>query len=335
MKKLYNVLCVLFSFITTAQIVNIPDANFKAKLLAANSTTLTIAGYGIYPNFFLTTVDTNGDGEIQYSEAEALTYLNLTTSGIFDLTGIEHFTNLTHLFLGYNNLTNIDVLQLIYLEHLTCYQNQLTSLDISTLTNLKYVFFYNNQISTIDFSNNPQLEVAYCGNNQITNLDFSNNGLFHDLGCKNNPNLTTVNIQNGATQIFGPTTWLNECWTGLPNLTTICADTNEVVALQNYLTSCGIDISSINFHGNCALGNEEFGNDSIQIYPNPASSTVNINVNINIKTIELIDVQGRILVSKMVNENQVTLDVSDYAKGIYYVKVNTDKGSKIEKLVKK
>jgi hypothetical protein len=203
------------------------------------------------------------------------------------------------------------------------------------LPNLNILHCEYNQMTLLNFANNPLLQKVFCKNNQLTSLDFSSNPLFNELDCMNNPNLTTVNIRNGTIQLLGPQTYYNECWTGLPNLTTICADDNELVALQNYLTSCGVDIGSINFHGNCALGNEEFANDSIQIYPNPASFNVTINCNINIKTIELIDVQGRILVSKMVNENQVTLDVSDYAKGIYYVKVNTDKGIKIEKLVKK
>jgi hypothetical protein len=191
-----------------------------------------------------------------------------------------------------------------------------------------------NQITSLDFTNNPLLERVFCSNNQLSSLDFSSNPLFNQLDCINNPNLSSVNIQNGATQLLGTQTYYNQCWTGLPNLTTICADDNELVVLQNYLTSCGIDISSINFHGNCALGNDEFGNDSIQIYPNPATDNVNINYNHNIKTIELIDVQGRILVSKMVNENQVTFDVSDYSSGVYYLKITGDGGSTIEKLLK-
>ena len=37
MKKLYTLLFLVYGFIANAQIVNIPDANFKAKLLSANA----------------------------------------------------------------------------------------------------------------------------------------------------------------------------------------------------------------------------------------------------------------------------------------------------------
>ena len=37
MKKLYTLLFLVYGFITNAQIVNIPDANFKAKLLSASA----------------------------------------------------------------------------------------------------------------------------------------------------------------------------------------------------------------------------------------------------------------------------------------------------------
>jgi hypothetical protein len=332
MKRLILYL-VCFSFnIGISQIINIPDANFKA-LLVNSSTSLNTASDCLINSYYK--IDENNDGEIEVAEALQVCQLILINANISDLTGIKAFTNLRGLWCANNNLTYVNLSPLIHLEGIIFFGDQLTSLDVSNLTNLSYLSCQNNQITSLNISNTPMLEKVFCKNNQLTSLDFSSNPLFNELDCMNNPNLTSVNIQNGAMQLLGIQTFYNECWSGLPNLTTICADNNEVVALQNYLTSCGTDISGINFHGNCALGNEEFGNDSIQIYPNPASSTVNINVNINIKTIELIDVQGRILVSKTVNESQFILDVSDYAKGIYYVKVNTDKGSKIEKLVKK
>ena len=61
-----------------AQIVNIPDANFKAKLIALG-------------------VDTNGDGNIQNSEATAVINLDVENSLINSLVGIQSFTNLQEL----------------------------------------------------------------------------------------------------------------------------------------------------------------------------------------------------------------------------------------------
>jgi Secretion system C-terminal sorting domain len=332
MKKIIiYILFICFNTVCFGQII-FNDTNFKNKLLEADASLNNIATTATGGPI---TIDTNHNGEIEVAEALTVYRLSIGLSGINNLTGLGAFTNLMLLQCGENNLTTIDLSQLIHLEHLACYQNQLTTLNISALTNLKNLFFFNNQISAIDFSNNPQLEVTYCGNNQLTSLDFSSNPLFHDLGCKNNPSLTTIKINNGAMQVFGATTWLNECWTGLPNLTTICADANEIDLVESYLLGCVIDTSGITITSNCALGYEQFSVNEVVVYPNPASGNVNISSNVNIKKVELIDVQGRILISKLVDDSNATFDLSSYSNGVYYVKVVGDGGSRIEKLVKK
>ena len=72
--------------------------------------------------------------------------------------------------------------------------------------------------------------------------------------------------------------------------------------------------------------------DSISVYPNPANSIVNFTSNSTIKSIELYDVQGRILETQVGNVSN--LDISNKTNGIYFVKITTDKGSKVEKIVK-
>ena len=79
---------------------------------------------------------------------------------------------------------------------------------------------------------------------------------------------------------------------------------------------------------------------SVSIYPNPTCSKININVNCNdnincnnaIKSIEVFDIQGRILEKIIGNEDSI--DLSNKNNGIYFLKINTDKGSKVEKIVK-
>ncbi|MBL7887565.1 MAG: T9SS type A sorting domain-containing protein [Flavobacterium sp.] len=74
--------------------------------------------------------------------------------------------------------------------------------------------------------------------------------------------------------------------------------------------------------------------DTISIYPNPTSSIININGNFNIKTIELYDVQGRLLQTQLLDEIQTSIDISEKSNGIYFLKITSDKGSKVEKIVK-
>ena len=72
--------------------------------------------------------------------------------------------------------------------------------------------------------------------------------------------------------------------------------------------------------------------DSINVSPNPTSGTININSNFNIKKVELYDVQGRVLETQ-IGETK-TIDISEKANGIYFLKITSEKGSKVEKVIK-
>jgi len=83
------------------------------------------------------------------------------------------------------------------------------------------------------------------------------------------------------------------------------------------------------------LKNREFTADStIGIYPNPAKSKVGVKANSSIQSLQLFDVQGRLLQSASGNTNETSIDISAQQSGIYFLKIRTQKGSKVEKLVK-
>ncbi|PKR81341.1 hypothetical protein CW751_04605 [Brumimicrobium salinarum] len=124
-----------------ANIVNIPDANFKTALLEHGT---TITGAGISP------IDTDGDGEICETEAQAYTgNIQIPSQGISDLTGIEAFTALTVLNCSSNQLTNLDVSANTALLTLNCTFNQLTSLNVANGNN--------NNMTMMTAFNNPNL----------------------------------------------------------------------------------------------------------------------------------------------------------------------------------
>ena len=82
-----------------------------------------------------------------------------------------------------------------------------------------------------------------------------------------------------------------------------------------------------------SLSNSIFEFDeSVTVSPNPTNGNININSRFNIKSIELYDVQGRILETVIGNKN--VIDISDKTNGIYFLKINTENGSKVEKIVK-
>ena len=172
-----------------AQIINIPDANFKAKLLAAspsNSIALNSANSSIK-------IDVNNNGEIEVAEASNVYGLNVSNSAISDLTGISYFVNLKQLSCFENLLTSLDITQNTALTNLDCRNNMLSSLNLTYNTALTNLDCRNNMLSSLNLTYNTALKILYCNNNQITSLDLSQNPVLSKLYCSSNQ-LTNLNV---------------------------------------------------------------------------------------------------------------------------------------------
>jgi hypothetical protein len=84
-------------------------------------------------------------------------------------------------------------------------------------------------------------------------------------------------------------------------------------------TTCIID--SLEF---CCTGknNLEFNNDKIEIYPNPAKDMLYIRQKKSEPySLQLTDIQGKVILSKQVDKQLEMIDVSHFPKGIYLVRV--------------
>lgn len=157
--KQFIFLLLLICGMANAQIVNIPDANFKSKLLSAN------AGNNVAKdqNGVSIIIDTNGDNEIQLSEALTVYELNVINSGIDDLTGIEAFTNLTDLECDQNNLDFLDVSALSSLQNLTCSINNLNELDVSDNPDLEFLWVLDNPLTFVNVKNGSAFDPEQIG----------------------------------------------------------------------------------------------------------------------------------------------------------------------------
>jgi len=196
MRKFYFLVLGLLIFSgVKAQIVNIPDANFKANLLAAksfNSIAKDLSG-----NFFK--IDANNDSQIQESEALQVGYLSVSKANISSILGIEKFTNLQSLDCSYNKLATLDLSGLTSLQSLDCSYNQFTSLDVSSLTNLQKLVCKYNQLTSLDVSGLTNLQRLFCNYNQLTTLDISGLANLLALDCSIN-SLTSINA-SGLTNL--------------------------------------------------------------------------------------------------------------------------------------
>ncbi len=165
--------------------VPIPDANFKAYMIQ---------------NF-----DTNGNGELDFDEAEAVTEINVTTDNISSMAGIEYCKNVKRLscngsgvwkngIVTYNGkLTDLDVSSNTALYYLSCYGNQLTDLDVSSNTALDFLSCAGNQFTSLDVKSNKMLREFGCSSNKLTSLDVSANTALHVLACSRNQ-LTSIDV---------------------------------------------------------------------------------------------------------------------------------------------
>ena len=243
MKKLYFLLLFAFSFITNAQIVNIPDANFKAKLLSASSrnyiaSTQTPNSNGYVSSYNI--IDTNGDKEIQVSEAKSIKYLRLMGSNISNLDGIEYFSNLMTLDINGNNLSNLDLTNNVNIFRLDVSNNNFSSLDVSSLKNLKLFYCSENQFTNLDISQNFVLEVLGCESNQLIAIDVSQNKNLKNLSCAQNQ-LTSLDVsQNLVLEVLS-------CYNN--QLTAIDVSKNLILItltlLNNQLTSINVSQNSV------------------------------------------------------------------------------------------
>lgn len=309
----------MLTTLVRAQIVTIPDANFKNALV--NTSCVDFDGNGSVDG----DVDTNNDGEIQFSEAEAVVFgLYVRDRNISSLLGIESFIYLERLECSSNSLSSLNISDNTNLNWIDCSYNNILNLDVTQNPDLINLRFHNNAISDIDISNNPNLEIFYCYNNDLISLDLSLKPNLIYLDCFNNQ-LNYLNIKNGNN-----TNILRMLADGNPNLE--CVEVDDVV-FSNSNPWWRIDTTAY-YSENCELGIEESFYGSLKIYPNPTKNIVNIGNYSGhlIKSIKIFDIIGNSVYAEKVNFEQINL--ANWTNGLYIVLIETTKNTLSFKVIK-
>lgn len=250
MKKLYIIAAIsCFPLLSFCQIVNIPDANFKAKLLtSAPGIPIANGSTGGY-----IAIDANGNGEIEVSEAAVVSWLVVENAAISSLEGIESFPNLKFLSCKNNNLSSFDLSSLTQLEGLDCSNNQLSAIDISQLSvTLKTLYCNNNFLTTLNVNSLINLNQISCNYNLLTTLNVNSLSNLSQLSCTNNQ-LTSLN----AEQINNKFTLLDCSYNNLTSLIVPNFFPFEDMGYQQLYFGCGNNqLSQITF--NLSNGSEDF-----------------------------------------------------------------------------
>ena len=196
-KLLFTLFFFGLTLASFSQIVSIPDANFKAKLLQAN-TGIQIAK-NLAGQWFK--IDANSDSQIQTAEAQQVSALYTNFSSIASMTGIASFTNLKVLSCFNNSITSLDVSALSQLQELYCYDNNLATLVV-TGTALKRLDCFNNPFIVLNLTSLITLEYLNCTNTNIANLNVSNLIHLETLLMPNLTNTTLVSLNaSGCTSL--------------------------------------------------------------------------------------------------------------------------------------
>ena len=69
------------------------------------------------------------------------------------------------------------------------------------------------------------------------------------------------------------------------------------------------------------------------IYPNPATDMININTSNNVQRVEIFNMQGQLV--KVETGEVTSVSVKDLANGMYTLKLTTDNGTSMHKIIKK
>lgn len=235
-KLLFIIVFALTTNILLAQIVNIPDANFKSTLLT-----------------YTPKIDLNDDKEIQVSEAIIVNSLTLNGKSIKDLTGIEFFTSLTYLDCSDNQLSILELGMNVKLKILACFANQLKELDVSKNNLLIDLLCYSNLLTKLDLSNNINLDYLLCHSNFLYNLDVSLNINLTAIACYSNL-ITSLDVRKNTNLIK------LECYNN-PNLAYVCISGSQIDASKYWSKDA---LTQWNFK--CALmTNLEEGNDKLRV----------------------------------------------------------------------
>ena len=85
------------------------------------------------------------------------------------------------------------------------------------------------------------------------------------------------------------------------------------------------------------MGIENWLENNVTLFPNPAREYVDIRVdgNVNVTAMEVYDVYGKLINTVNVIDNPTRINVNGLADGMYFVRVTTEQGVVTKTFVKK
>ncbi|WP_194768446.1 leucine-rich repeat domain-containing protein [Tamlana sp. I1] len=260
------------------------------------------------------------------------------------------YTNLNELYLAGNSFTDInDVSALTQLTDLDCSDNSLTSLDVSANANLGIFVCSGNALGTnlnlptntsnlyhlgasdistssLNYANYPNLQTLYLSENNFTDIDISGLTNIQELYCDMNQLLTSLNIKNGTNNATLNVMEANN------NSSLSCIEVDDVTVAEGKVF--WVKDASVSYSTDCStLSVNEADSNKLSLYPNPSSDKIYVQLPAP-ASYRLINIYGQEVSKGAFVQGKNTLDVQSLAKGVYFLKTETNKGGAIKKIIK-
>ena len=194
-----------------------------------------------------------------------------------------------------------------------------------------------------DSSTNATYIVTQAGTYWVRAIIDSNCFATDSIHVLYNPSPITPTISQNGNLLSSSSATGNQ-W--LLNGEAIPGDTNQTytVSLPISSQSC-YSVTITNIYGCSATSDticylplgisEDINNNGISIYPSPFKDNLTIETNSNKEQrLEIINLIGQTVYTTIINDKKTTINTSSFAKGVYILKLSSDKETAVRKFVK-
>ncbi|WP_339609602.1 T9SS type A sorting domain-containing protein [uncultured Planktosalinus sp.] len=282
------------------------------------------------PNLERLWLSGNNLSELDITQNTQLLRLMVYDNNITEID-LSQNVNLTHINLNYNNLSTIDISQNSSLISIQVSDNPLTEIDVTQNQNLRTIFISDTEITGIELSQNSGLLQFFSENTPLEGtLDLSNNPEFLSMRV-NNTNLTAIDIQNGNNHNINTLNIYEITVLNNPNLQCLQVD-DEAYATQMINEGLWDVDPEVIISENCNLSTLNPDLLEVAYYPNPTNGWLYINSgSAVIEQLTLLDASGKQLDVSLQNNR---IDLSKLSPGIYFLRLKTNKGHLVEKVIR-
>ncbi len=154
-----------------------------------------------FRNWVSDRLDEDYSATLSEDERAQVEVIYCNRSSIADLTGIEHFPNLSQIMCQENQLTSLDLSHNPEMEWLNCSNNAITSLDLSNNPKIKQVYCSDCSLESLNLTGCEALNLLRCHRNQLTSLDVSDCKKLVDLQSYGN-SFEQLDISNCPDLVF-------------------------------------------------------------------------------------------------------------------------------------